>query len=274
MLLDQASRQLGWPDRRQVIKPSGGGNRVLAELAKEKIGLPLIREGAAVEVGVLSPSVGTTNTEAPLAVVCEFAKRPSDELLQSAHRLAWNFCRTRLLITAERDRLRAWTCCKPPTADLKTKLVFDDAGQLPSLSQTAAEALHWVNLISGEFFRQRTKQFRPEERADSLLLANLRFVRTALLDAKLPKDVCHDLLARLIFVQFLFHRKDKSGKAFLDNTLMRNRLGGELSHPHADLESVLTDQDDTYALFRWLNGRFNGDLFPGKGGSAAARDRE
>lgn len=280
MLLDQASHRLGWPDRRQVIKPSGGGNRVLAELAQEKIGLPLKREGATVEVGVLSPSPETANTEAPLAIVCEFGKRPPEQLFELAHRLAWNFCRTRLLITAERDRLRAWTCCKPPTADLQTKLVFDDSGaacgqaDFPSLSQTAASALHWVNLVSGEFFRQRTNQFRPEGRADALLLSNLRFVRTALLDAKLPKDVCHDLLARLIFVQFLFHRKDKKGKPFLDDALMRSRLEGELSRTHTNLESILSDRDDTYALFRWLNGRFNGDLFPGKGASAAARERE
>jgi Type I restriction-modification system methyltransferase subunit len=280
MLLDQATEKLGWPDRRDVMKPSGEGNRVLAELAQEKIGLPLKREGAQVEVGILSPSPSGTDTEAPLAIVCEFSKRPSDRLYALAHRLAWNFSRTRLLITAERDRLLAWTCCKPPTVDLKDKLAFNDSSafggekSIPTLSQTATNALHWVNLITGEFFRQRANQFRTEERADALLLENLRFVRAALLDAKLPKDVCHDLLARLIFVQFLFHRKDTSGKPFLDDPLMQSRLEGQLSRPHANLESILTDRDDTYALFQWLNGKFNGDLFPGKGGSAAARERE
>jgi hypothetical protein len=280
MLLDQASRQLGWPDRREVIKPSGGGGRVLAALAQEKIGFPLKRIDAVAEVGVLTSSPGGSSTEAPLAIVCEFQQRPSEQVLEVAHRLAWNFCRTRLLITAERNRLRAWTCCKPPTADFQTKLVFDDSGigsrqaGFPSLSQTAANALHWVNLVSGEFFRQRQNQFRPEERADSLLLANLLFVRNALLDADLRRDVCHDLLARLIFVQFLFHRKDRQGKPFLDDALLRSRLQGELSRHHVSLESILADRDDTYALFRWLNGRFNGDLFPGKGGSAAARERE
>jgi hypothetical protein len=280
MLLEQASHKLGWPERREVIKPSGEGNRVFAELVQEKVGLPLKRAGAEVEVGVLSSSPAAANTEAPLAIVCEFSKRPAEQLLEFAHKLAWNFSRTRLLITAQRDRLCAWTCCKPPTADLQSKLVFDDSGtgggqsQFPSLSQTAASALHWVNLVSGEFFRQRANQFRNEERADTLLLANLRFVRTALLDAELPKDVCHDLLARLIFVQFLFHRKDRSGKPFLDDALLRSRLEGNLSRAHADLESILSDFDDTYALFRWLNAKFNGDLFPGKGSSAAARERE
>jgi methylase of polypeptide subunit release factors len=280
MLLDQASRQLGWPNRRQVVKPLGGGNRVLAELAQEKIGLPLTREGAVVEVGILSPLPDAPSTEAPLAIVCEFGRHPPAHVLGLAHKLAWNFCRTRLLITAERDRLRAWTCCEPPTADLGTKLVSDDSAaeggrsDLPSLSQTAASALHWVNLVSGEFFRRRANQFGPDGRADALLLANLRFVRTALLQADLPKDVCHDLLARLIFVQFLFHRKDKKGKPFLDDALMRSRLQGNLSRAHVSLESILNDRDDTYALFKWLNGRFNGDLFPGKGASVPARERE
>ena len=36
-------------------------------------------------------------------------------------------------------------------------------------------------------------------------------------------------------------------------------------------DQVLSDYDDTYRLFDWLNARFNGDLFPGKGSSPADR---
>ena len=229
MLLDQASRQLGWPDRRQVIKPSVEEMR-FGRTGPGEDRLPLERAGASVEVGVLSSAPEAANTDAPLAIVCEFSRRPRS-IVGFSHKLAWNFCRTRLLITAERDRLRAWTCCKPPTADIQAKFVlmtsFRVGGQAES-SFSLPDSGQCTPL--GEpYFRgvfPLTETIRPEDRADALLLANLRFVRTALLDANLPKDVCHDLLARLIFVQFLFHRKDKQGNPFLDDTLMQGRLQG------------------------------------------------
>jgi hypothetical protein len=73
----------------------------------------------------------------------------------------------------------------------------------------------------------------------------------------------HDLLARIIFVQFLFDRKDSDGRAALDaEWLGRFYAAGQLSAPHSTLAEVLGNADDTYALFRELNRRFNGDLFP------------
>jgi len=83
----------------------------------------------------------------------------------------------------------------------------------------------------------------------------------------LAQDHCHDLLARVIFTQFLFHRKDSGGHAFFSKQKMR-RLNEDkvLSKEHDHLASVLSHKNDTYALFRWMDDRFNGDLFPGKDG--------
>src|SRR5207249_3944187 len=49
---------------------------------------------------------------------------------------------------------------------------------------------------------------------------------------------------------------------------------GVLSGRYAKLADLLESYDDTYALFRWLNERFNGDLFPGKGDTPAQREEE
>ena len=85
-------------------------------------------------------------------------------------------------------------------------------------------------------------------------------------------DVCHDLLARVIFIQFLFDRKDSSGKAALNpGTLGKLHDDGVLKNKHAGFADILSDYDESYRLFDWLNGRFNGDLFPGKGNSEAER---
>ena len=40
------------------------------------------------------------------------------------------------------------------------------------------------------------------------------------------------------------------------------------------MESILRDKEETYALFRWLNDKFNGDMFPGKGGTPEEREVE
>ncbi len=107
-----------------------------------------------------------------------------------------------------------------------------------------------------------------------MLLGNLRYIRYRLAEEGLTDDdICHDLLARTIFVQFLFDRKDSDGVAALNrNKLHRLHAEGILSSAYDDLSSILSNYADTYRLFDWLNVRFNGDLFPGKGDTAAARE--
>ncbi|MCA9050142.1 MAG: N-6 DNA methylase [Planctomycetaceae bacterium] len=264
------TQRLGWPDRGELFAPTGGARRQLVEFADSRIGIPLRRHGAEVNVGVLPSALTSDSAESPLAIVCEFQQPPTDEQLSEAHRLAWNLCRTRLLVTVERHRLRAWTCCLPP--DDPNRQVFD--GPEPSVSDTALHALHWLSLATGEFFNRRQESFRPDGRADAWLLRNLRDVRNMLLGAELAKEVCHDLIARLVFVQFLFQRVDSSGRPFIDSRLLEQRFGGSLNNEHSSLASILCDKEDTYRLFRWLNEKFNGDLFPGKGNTEADRERE
>src|SRR3989304_978668 len=108
-----------------------------------------------------------------------------------------------------------------------------------------------------------------------MLLSNLRYIRKELDKAGLKDDdIAHDLLARIIFVQFLFDRKDSDGNAALTPTkLARLHTEGTLKKSHGDFASILADFDETYRLFDWLNERFNGDLFPGKGDTPTARGR-
>ncbi len=47
-----------------------------------------------------------------------------------------------------------------------------------------------------------------------------------------------------------------------------------MSQEHADLGSILADKDEAYKFFRWLNEKFNGNLFPGKGRTPAEREAE
>jgi hypothetical protein len=282
-VLTQAHQLLGWPEPASVLSPSGPGARAAVQAAGEKIGRSLrqMDGGEGVRVGVLTEAA--ENTVAPLAVVCEFPRAIPEETRLQAHRLAWNFSRTNLLVTVEPQLVRAWTCCEPPLIDRDGERVESGRTSYPGRNLIVAESeidpengywrnadavadLHWAELVSGHIFRARPRQFREEGKAYRTLLDNLREVRARLRELGLADRHTHDLLARIIFVQFLFDRKDSRGAAALDEAwLDRLHTEGSLRERHRTLANVLAHEEDTYALFRMLNHRFNGDLFPGEG---------
>lgn len=269
MLLDDAHRVLGWPERDQILAPRGEGSKIYADFTKRKIEASLRRKfpQVIVHTGILAVDPNDDATVAPLAVVCEFPSGAPEAALLEAHRLAWNFSRTSLLITLEPQRLIAWSCCQTPQGDAADRQVctLDN-------NTTAQDSVRWllhrVSLTVGRVMQEQPQKFRSEGRADTTLLANLKVIRKKLLEAKLPLEICHDLLARVIFTQFLFHRRDRDGRPFFDTKLLKSRCNGALKREHRDLVSILRDKHEAYAMFRWLDNRFNGDLFPGKGGQS------
>jgi hypothetical protein len=274
MLYDDIHNWLGWPGRDQAFEPSGAGAQVYAEFAKKKLlgALKQAHPGVEIRVGIIAADPNSDSSEAPLALVCEFPRAASDEVLDLTHQLAWNFSRTALLITLEPHRFIAWSCYQDPTqgeqrrvCELPTPDGFQPAGT--QQQQAVRDLLHWVNLITHRAQQERPNQFPADGRADALLLKNLRYIRGELLRRNLAQDHCHDLLARVIFTQFLFHRKDTDGNAFFSPAKMRRlHEDGVLSKVHDNLASLLSHKTDTYALFGWMDERFNGDLFPGKDG--------
>ena len=281
LTLERTSAALGWPVAADILRPKGAGAAIYTGLLRTKVGAALTRIVGAPSsrIGMLIPNPDATTTEPPLAIVVEFASPASEESLRELHRLAWNFSHSPTLVTIEPQLLRVWSCCEAPVdrAPITDRAVESiDAVALEksySLQDSAARNLHWISLVSGEFFASHAARFDRDGRADQMLLSNLRDIRTRLAGAGLDDDdICHDLLARVIFVQFLFDRKDSDGTAALNASkltkLYVDRLLGQL---HPNFSSVLTDYDDSYALFEWLNERFNGDLFPGKGDTPEAR---
>ncbi len=285
MSLDLAHQRLRWPRAEEIRNPSGEGARIFAELAKDKIGRPIseLLGHSYLEIGVLTPNSESDSTEAPLAIVAEFSERATDQALRELHRLSWNFSHSPSLVTIEPDLLRVWTCCEPPDKDRplqnyvveRVPLRDLEHVQHTDIAEQAARVLHWINLVSGQFFSERAERFRRDQRADQSLLANLHSVRQLLRDDELNNDdVCHDLLARIIFVQFLFDRKDQDGRSALNESRLAGlQEAGILRGRHKDLSEILSDYDETYRLFDWLNGRFNGDLFPGKGNTPVEREQ-
>jgi hypothetical protein len=286
MSLQLLHKSMHWPRPSEIFSPEGAGLRVLLQQAKDKIQRELgrqLQDESIAKVGLLTKAHNVNETIAPVAVVCEFTRIVSNEVLAIAHRLAWNFSRAPLLITIEPSFIRTWTCCEIPASS------EDEVAELPALireaglefadpdsaSNLAAHALNWVRLANGDFYRQFPQRFKRDGRADQVLLEELSAVRKELANQDLPKDTIHDLLARIIFAQFLFDRKDSEGVAALNPGLLK-RLNNEgvLKQLHSDLGSILADYEEAYRFFRWLNSMFNGDLFPGEGSSKKAQREE
>ncbi|MEG3900918.1 N-6 DNA methylase [Microcoleus sp. B4-C5] len=285
-LLELAHKNLHWPTPQQILEPSGAGPSIYARKAKEKLGRTISRlpDGDGVQIGVLAANPQGDSTEAPIALVCDFPREVSEDTLRKTYRLAWSFSRTPSLITIEPNRLRIWTCYEePPKAEDAIKPVIHVSRQelellnQPSLSAQAAQTLrlHWADLLSGQFFQEHSERFKRSQAADQMLLKNLKSVRERLQEEQLDDNTIHDLLARIIFIQFLFDRQDSEGDPTLNTNLLDYLYRiEELSVKYSSLPHILTNHRDSYKFFRWLNGKFNGDLFPGKASTAEEREAE
>jgi type I restriction-modification system DNA methylase subunit len=285
-LLELAHENLHWPTPKEILEPSGAGPSVYAGIAREKLGRTIskLSDGYGVQIGVLSANPQGDSTETPIALVCDFPTEVSEDTIRKTYQLAWSFSRTPSLITTEPQRLRIWTCYEePPKEDDIIKPVvniskqeIESFNQL-SLSGQAAETLrlHWVDLVSGQFFQEHSQRFQRKKAADQMLLKNLKSVRKILQKKELDDDTIHDLLARIIFIQFLFDRQESEGNPALNTNLLDYLYRiGELSAKYFHLADILRNHRDTYKFFRWLNSKFNGDLFPGKGATEEKRETE
>ncbi len=281
--LETTHKVLAWPAPGNVTHPKGAGASVLATQIREKFGRALQRfpEAQDARVGVLMANPDASTSEPPLAIVAEFHSEIGEPALIELHRLSWNFSHAPTLITIEPTLLRVWGCCEAPDPErhIEKYLVQSlparhlDTELADDLEARAARALHWINLVSGQFFTEHSARFNRDGRADQMLLKNLRYIREELANQGLKNDdICHDLLARVIFVQLLLDRKDQEGNPALTNAkLHRLQKEGTLQNLHSSFDSILSNYEDTYRLFDWLNTIFNGDLFPGKGGSPEER---
>src|ERR1035441_1674084 len=106
MLYDDIHGWLGWPNRKQAFEPSGAGAKVYAEFAQKKLtgALSQAHPSLNIRVGVIAADPNSDSSEAPLALICEFPRAVSEQVLNLTHQLAWNFSRTALLITLEPHR--------------------------------------------------------------------------------------------------------------------------------------------------------------------------
>jgi type I restriction-modification system DNA methylase subunit len=131
---------------------------------------------------------------------------------------------------------------------------------------------HRDNIESGKLFGD-SRFGDLENRADKALIRDLKTVRRELIEAGLPGQNAHALIARSIFIRYLEDRGIVTKDYFLEvarqNTGWGKLLEAPPSRPGIDLSErqpfypcALANKDFAYALFRRLAHDFNGDMFP------------
>lgn len=213
----------------------------------------------------------------PVAVFARSQK--ADEEKIAVFNKIWCLSRPRLLFLESEGELSVIDLAQPPIrrdeSDKKQKItILEILTGVKSIAHKLQE-YHRDNVESGKVF-EHGRFGGLKHRADQALIADLRTVRTELMQAGLSGQKMqygHALIGRSIFIRYLEDRgilteeyfskvvgSNSSWQALLQNPCSREQM--DFSGVNARYPRVLQDKDFTYALFRALSVDFNGDMFP------------
>lgn len=202
------------------------------------------------------------------------------ERIAELHRLAWNSGEAPLLFVVLPDQLLVYNNYEIPARrdeagafDYNTGL-FERIAEVSDLEtkRKKLQQFHRTQIETGEFWRVNKKRFNISTRVDTTLMSNLKAIRKTLLvrvkvraqsglypplNDKECSEIVHSLLGRSILIKYLEERIDSN-----NNSVFPADFFGQFvpsAHQYAD---VLSDISATYALFKELEKKFNGDIFP------------
>jgi hypothetical protein len=195
---------------------------------------------------------------APL-VYFKVVDRIRDAKALELHRRFWNHGGAPILALIAPSEVHIYSALARPSD--RSDAEGRSAGLVTTIDRASVALREFLPAVeSGEFFRKHAKSFKPAERVDQALLANLQATREKLSDIAARKgaaDVLDAFLCRLVFTCYLFDRK-VIGSSYLE----------DLKLPHADhlrdvlgIRPRLTAKTALYRLFSQLAKDFNGDLF-------------
>ncbi len=173
--------------------------------------------------------------------------------VDAVHRVLWNQGLMSLLLVISEAELVAYSLVHRPFVRNPNQIV--DPRLIETLS-LVSDALKLRELIdsteSGRFWLEHDKHFDPSQRVDTVLLNNLIQSFNALKD-DLGPDGAQALLMQAMFIAYLEDRKIVREDRF------KQTSGGAC----ATFENILTAKSTApfEALFVWLKGAFNGDVF-------------
>ncbi|GLT22124.1 type I endonuclease-methyltransferase fusion protein [Zoogloea oryzae] len=230
-------------DRRQAPEFYAVGSEVSAGAHAEAIRFALGELGlSAVSCINGVPTIGFLSD--PLASI---------ERIDELHRILWNQGLMSMLLVIRGDELTAYSLVQRPLYReenrgkdarlVKTLSLLDDALTLRELLDATE---------SGRFWYENDGYFNPDNRVDSVLLANLLMAFRSLKD-ELGTDAAQALLMQTMFVAYLEDRQ------IIGEAVFRAASQGRFATLVELLGAGNTEPFE--ALFAWLHRAFNGNLF-------------
>lgn len=230
-------------DRRRAPEFYAAGSKVAAGAHAEAIRFSLDELGlSAVSCINGVPTIGFLSD--PLVSI---------ERIDELHRILWNQGLMSMLLVIRGDELTAYSLVQRPLHS------DENRGKDPRLVKTLSllsDALELRELLdaaeSGRFWYENDGYFNPDNRVDSVLLANLLIAFRSLKD-DLGTDAAQALLMQTMFVAYLEDRQIIGEAVF--RAASQDRF--------ATLLELLGSGDPELfdVLFTWLHGAFNGNLF-------------
>jgi len=157
------------------------------------------------------------------------------------HKAVWNFNESPIVFIAEEDKLEIFN----GFSFLKDKDSLEPIGSLNDFK--------YFELVTGSTWEKYQKELDRKNRVDYHLLNNIKTARELLSQKINVQDsrIVNALIGKIIFIRYLIDRKVKIG--FEDESKYWT---------NEDLISILSLRDRSIAFLKYLQFKFNGDMFP------------
>ena len=196
-----------------------------------------------------SPDDERAGTQKPAVYVAE-AQTP--EQARNIHRALWNLGQAPFLIVSLPDQVRVYTGFdysseRENVGLLEAHIHTDEESLRTRLADFSAESIN-----SGDMWRKRGKELKPQQRVDKRLLKNLQALGGYLREKKkLETKIAHSLIGKYVYLRYL-----------RDQNILSDQW---LQQHHIDIETVLGRQATVAGLrsmVKILEEQLNGSIFP------------
>lgn len=156
----------------------------------------------------------------------------------------WNFNESPIVIIVQQDSVEIYNGFQFLTEKNTLRLL----GKEEELNDFS-----YFNLVTGKTWEKYQSDFDSENRIDFHLLSNIEATRDVLITKALSSELANSLIGKVIFVRYLIDREVK---------LDFEQKGKSRKWTNAEFCEVLSNRDHLKNFFKYLTGKFNGDLFP------------
>lgn len=171
-----------------------------------------------------------------------FYENPLDKL--AIHKAVWNFNESPIVFIIEDDNLEIFNGFN----FLKDENSLEKIGSYEKLNDFS-----YFKLVTGSTWEDYQAELDKKNRVDYHLLNNIKAARELLSEKIVAQDsrIVNALIGKIIFVRYLIDREVKIG--FNEESRYWTK---------DDLIEILSRQEQTIDFFKYLQSKFNGDMFP------------